>query len=90
MTFASSSGDEVSYVKSRAPRGPTSERGFIGREAIRERYLAEKASKELNTSSNNHNNHHINNYNPQIDEEHNGSKNGLGDFEYHQKGFDLQ
>ncbi|CAJ0755814.1 11767_t:CDS:2, partial [Entrophospora sp. SA101] len=29
-------------------------------------------------------------YNPQIDEEHNGSKNGLGDFEYHQKGFDLQ
>ncbi|CAG8733180.1 26155_t:CDS:2, partial [Racocetra persica] len=39
----------------RAPRGPTGERGFVGREALRERALADKALKESMGSS--HNSH---------------------------------
>src|SRR5438128_541805 len=45
--------DVISYVRPsgkdfepRAPRGPSGGRGFVGREALRERALAEKLSKE--------------------------------------------
>ncbi|KAF0462174.1 sequence orphan [Gigaspora margarita] len=37
----------------RAPRGPTGERGFVGREALRERALADKTLKESIGSSHN-------------------------------------
>ncbi|CAG8491756.1 9914_t:CDS:10 [Paraglomus occultum] len=54
--------DDLIYTKPsnkefepRAPRGPTGGRGFVGREALRERNLAEKASKEVNTFSSNTN-----------------------------------
>jgi len=45
-------GEDVSYMRSgkdfepRAPRGPSGGRGFVGREALRERALAEKVTKE--------------------------------------------
>ncbi|RIA97039.1 hypothetical protein C1645_814552 [Glomus cerebriforme] len=45
-------GEDVSYMRSgkdfepRAPRGPSGGRGFVGREALRERTLAEKITKE--------------------------------------------
>ncbi|GES92586.1 hypothetical protein GLOIN_2v610490 [Rhizophagus clarus] len=45
-------GEDISYVRSgkdfepRAPRGPSGGRGFVGREALRERALAEKVTKE--------------------------------------------
>ncbi|RGB27793.1 hypothetical protein C1646_768658 [Rhizophagus diaphanus] len=45
-------GEDISYMRSgkdfepRAPRGPSGGRGFVGREALRERALAEKVTKE--------------------------------------------